>query len=235
MYHKFSNVREWNIREPYIGQRFNCAGIEGRIIGVVKDFHHKSLHEKIGPLVFVNMWHNMIVFKTQAGQSAQAIQAAKKIWTDFFPNDPFEFAFLDDTFNNLYRDDIKTSQLIFLFSILAIVIALSGLFGLATFAVERRTKEIGLRKVFGASSSSIVHLLTREFIVLVAVAVAIAAPVSWWAMNRWLENFAYRIHIGWQIFALAGIITLALTLITIGWQAIRAATANPVKSIMNGD
>jgi len=168
-------VHEWNIREPYIGQRFSYAGIEGRVIGIVKDFHHKSLHEKIGPLIFVNMWHNMIVFKTQAGQSTQAIQSAKKIWTDFFPNDPFEFAFLDDTFNNLYKDDIKTSQLILLFSILAIVIALSGLFGLATFAVERRTKEIGIRKVFGASSSSIVHLLTREFIVLVAVAVAIAA------------------------------------------------------------
>ena len=203
----------------------------GEIIGVVKDFHHNSLHEKIGSLVFINKWHNVITFKTQAGQSAQAIQTAKRIWTDFFPNDPFEYTFLDDSFNNLYRYEFKTSRLILLFSVLAIIIALSGLFGLSTFAVERRTKEIGIRKVFGASVSDIVSLLSKEFLILVGVAMLIAFPLAYYLADRLLQDYAYRIEISWWIFALAGIITIVLTIITVGWQAVKAATDNPVKAI----
>jgi ABC-type antimicrobial peptide transport system permease subunit len=220
-------IRELNIHEPHIGQRLG----EGRIIGVVKDFHYRSLHEKIGPLVFENNWYENITFKTHAGQSAEAIQAAKKIWKNFFPNDPFEFVFLDDAFNNLYKADIKTSRLMLLFSILAIVIALLGLFGLSTFAVERRTREIGIRKVFGAGIGNIVSLLSKEFLILTGIAIVIAFPLAYYCAGRLLEDFAYRIDIGWQVFAFAGIITLFLILLTIGQQAISAATANPANVI----
>jgi ABC-type antimicrobial peptide transport system permease subunit len=228
-------IRELNIKEPYIGQRFTGANGNGRIIGVVKDFHYKSLHKKIEPLILTGIFYNMITFKTQVGQSAQAIQAAKKIWTEFFPNDPFEYSFLDDSFNNLYRSDIKTSRLMLLFSVLAIVIALLGLLGLSTFAVERRTKEIGIRKILGAGVSDIVNMLSKEFLILVCIAGLIAFPLAYYLSDRILQGYAYRISIGWWIFTLAGVITLSLTLLIVGRQAFKAATANPVKAIMNGE
>ena len=225
-------IREYKIAEPYIGQRFYFSNLKGNIIGVVKDFHFQSRHEKITPLVIAqNPFYWSIVIKTQEGRSAEVIHEMETIWGDFFPNDPFEYTFVDDTFKQLYKSDIRTSRLMLVFSVLAIVIAVLGLFGLSTFAIERRTKEIGVRKILGASTLSIVHLLTREFLILVAIAFAIAAPLSWWAMNRWLDNFAYRIHITVWIFIFGAAITLACTLISIGVQAIKAATENPVKAI----
>jgi predicted permease len=228
-------IREYGIAEPYIGERFdfNSTGMKGHIIGVMKDFHFRSLHEKITPLVIFqhNQVNYMLNIKIQEGKSAEAVRAIETIWREFFPNDMFEYVFVDDAVTNLYRSDIRTSRMILVFSILAVVIAVLGLFGLSTFAIERRTKEIGIRKVLGASVSSIVQLLTREFIILVAIAFVIAAPVAWWAMNKWLENFAYHVDITVWVFVAGAVVTLVIALIAVGVQAVRAATDNPVKAI----
>ena len=209
--------------------------LKGAIVGVMKDFHFKSLHEKISPLIFYNqsqtLHGSILAIRLQAGKPVESMQKVESVWKKFFPADPFEYTFLDESFNRLYQSDIRTSQMIFLFCILAVVIAVLGLFGLSTFAIERRTKEIGIRKVFGASVTNIVHLLTREFFALVAVAFVIAAPLSWWAMSRWLENFAYRIPITIWIFVAGAVIILAIAMAAVGVQAIKAAIANPVKAI----
>ena len=225
-------IREYGIPEPYIGQRFDVMGNKGNIIGIVKDFHFKNRHEKITPLLIQpRATCNILAIKTQDGKSAEVIHEMKTIWSEFFPNDPFEYTFVEDAFNNLYRSDIRTSRLILTFSILAVVIAMLGLFGLSTFAIERRTKEIGIRKVLGASVADIVSLLTREFFILVAIAFVIAAPVAWWVMNRWLENFAYRIDITVWIFVAGAAITTLIALTAIGIQSVKAATDNPLKAI----
>ncbi len=228
-------IRELNIHEPYVGQRFDLMGMKGNIIGVVNDFHFRSLHEKVSPLA---LYHSFfmggsyrVTMKTQAGKHAEAVQAAKSVWKQFFPDEPFEYAFLDDAFNKLYQSDTRTSRLILIFSVLAVVIAVLGLFGLSTFAIERRTKEIGMRKILGASVAGIINMLTKEFLLLVTIAFAIAVPIAWWAMSHWLDDFAYRINISVWIFVIGGILTLIIALIAIGTQAIKAATANPVKAI----
>ncbi len=225
-------IREWGIHEPYIGQRFHIAGKKGQIIGVVKDFHFRSLHERIEPLVILNQWrNNMMNVKTYPGQAAQALQSVKAAWVAHFPDDPFECSSLDDLFRNQYQSEIKTSHLMLLFSVLAIMIALLGLFGLTTFAVERRFKEIGIRKILGASVSNVVFILSKEFLIMVGIAMLIAFPLAYYWLDKMLQDYAYRINISWWMFALAGIITVVLTLLTVGWKAIRAATANPVKAI----
>jgi len=225
-------IREYGILEPYIGQRFDVDDMNGVIIGIVKDFNFKSRHEKIAPLVInKGQFFHIVAIKVQDGKSTEVIREMEAIWNDFFPNDPYEYTFVDDAFNHLYQSDIRTSRLMLTFSVLAIVIAVLGLFGLSTFAIERRTKEIGIRKVLGASSLSIVNLLTREFLLLVAIAFAIAAPLSWWVMKGWLDNFAYRINITVWIFVAAAMATLVFTIIAVGVQALKAAAANPVKSI----
>jgi len=226
-------IRELQIKEPYIGQQFDFVGEKVDIIGIVKDFHFRSLHEKIGSLVFCQKFQlsTTLNIKMQDGKSAEAVGEIEAIWKKFFPDDPFDYVFVDDSITRLYRSDTFISRIILIFSILAIVIAALGLFGLSTFAIERRTKEIGIRKVLGASVSSIVQLLTREFVVLVAIAFVIAAPVAWWAMNKWLENFAYHIHITVWIFVAGAMVTLVIALVAVGIQAVKAATENPVNAI----
>jgi ABC-type antimicrobial peptide transport system permease subunit len=225
-------IREWGIHEPYIGQRFHITGKRGQIIGVVKDFHFRSLHERIEPLVILNQWHNnMITMKTHPEQEKQAIQSVKAAWATHFPNDFFEYSFLDDSFKNLYKSEIKTSRMILLFSILAIFIALLGLFGLSMFSVKRRFKEIGIRKTLGASVSDIVLILLKEFLIPVSIAMPISFLLSYFWAERMLQYYVYRINIGWWMFTFAGIITLALTLLTVGWQTMKAAKENPVKAI----
>ncbi len=224
-------VRELKIDEPVVGKRFTLSGNSGTIVGVVKDFHYESLHEKIGPLVMCNAPNYMLNFKVEAGKTAQALKEVKQVWSSFLPNTTFEYKFLDDTFNKLYQSDIRTSQLLLVFCVFTVFIAVMGLFGLSTFTIERRNKEIGIRKVLGASISVILQLITREFILLVAFAFVIAVPVSWWAMNKWLNDFAYHINITAWMFLAAAVLIILTALIAIGSQAIKAATANPVKAI----
>ena len=226
-------IRELKIPSPAIGQRFTWKGKAGLIIGVVQDFKFHSLHDKTGPLVaFQNpSWNSTIYIRMAPNTLPQAITALNKTWHAVLPGSPLDYEFLDDTFNKLYEADQQASALLLVFAAIAVAISCLGLFGLATFTAEKRSKEIGIRKVLGASILSITRLLTTDFLRLVALAVIIAFPIGWWAMNKWLEGFAYRIQIsGWTLIA-SGLLALMVAVITISSQAIRAAMADPVSRL----
>jgi ABC-type antimicrobial peptide transport system permease subunit len=225
--------KEFNMHMPTIGQRFTYGGDTGRIIGVVEDFHYKNLHEKIGPFVLANNQGSDSYFfiKTVPGNIQKSLSDAGTVWAHFVPGMPFSYNFLDESFNTLYKSDIKTSMLIFIFSVIAIVISGLGLFALAAFTAEQRTKEIGIRKVLGASVQQITMMLSKDFLRLVIIAIVIAAPIAWWAINKWLMDFAYRINLSLWIFIGAGIIALFIALLSVSIQAIKAAIANPVNSL----
>lgn len=225
-------AKEFNMHQPIIGQRFTWGGDTGQVIGIVKDFHYKSLHEKIGPMVINNDGYNSQLFiKTTPGNIQKAISTTEAVWAKYIADEPFNYTFLDDGFNTLYKSDIKTSKLIFIFSIIAIIISALGLFGLAAFTAEQRTKEIGIRKVLGASVQQITSLLSKDFVALVLIAIIIATPISLWLMNKWLLDFAYRINLTAWIFIAAGGLALLIALISVSFQAIKAAIANPIKSL----
>ena len=222
-----------HLHKPVIGQRFIHQGDTGVIIGVLKDFHYKSIHDKIGAMVIAEEpgEANSYYIKTQAGSTQAAIAAAKKIWDKFSPDEPFKFDFLNETYNSLYKSEQQSSVLVTLFASIAILVSALGLLGLAAFAAEQKVKEIGIRKVLGASMKHIVSLLSVNFIKMVLIASLIAFPISWWAMNKWLEGFAYRINMSWWIFAGGAGIALLIALITVSAQSVKAAVANPVKSL----
>jgi ABC-type antimicrobial peptide transport system permease subunit len=204
-----------------------------RITGVVKDFHFRSLHHEIGPFVMYYEPDRLshLYVRTRPGNAQQAIAAVEKLWKQYNPDYAFTYNFMDDTFNRMYVSEIRTNRLFGIFSIIAILISCLGLLGLVVFSAELKTKEIGIRKVLGASLLNIVKLLTREFLILVGISILIALPLAYWWLDSMLRNFAYRISVGWRMFALAGLITIVLTLLTVGFQAVKAAMANPVKAI----
>jgi putative ABC transport system permease protein len=226
-------VKELGIHSPVIGQRFKFNGDSGIVAGVVKDFNFRSLHEKIGPMVINNHtdWAGGFYIKTAPGNTPAAIKTAQKVWAQFVPDQPFEYQFLDEGYNKLYHAEQRSSTLIAAFAIIAIVISAMGLLGLAAFAAEQRVKEIGIRKVLGASVQNIIGLLSTDFLKTVLIANVLAFPVAWYMMNKWLQDFAYRVDISWWIFAAAGCIALLIALITISIQSIKAAIANPVNSL----
>ena len=226
-------VKELNIPKPYIGQRFTWKGNTGQIIGIVKDFKYKSMHDKTGPLVaFQNPnWYSTFIIRIAPNTASQSINVIQNTWKKIFPGSPVEYNFLDETFNELYKDDQQTSFLILVFAIVAVAISCLGLFGLAAFTAEQRSKEIGIRKVLGASVAGITQLLTKDFLKLVIISIIIATPVAWFALNKWLQAFAYRINISWWMFALAGLSAIVIAVFTVSFQAIKAAIANPVKSL----
>lgn len=204
------------------------------IVGVVKDFNFNSMREQVGPLMmqFREQRGSMAVSLPAGGHEA-SLQTIKKIWNSFAPQQPIRYSFMDEDFNRIYEAEQRTGKISLAFSILAVVIACLGLFGLAAYAAEQRTKEIGIRKVLGASVTGIVQMLSKDFLKLVAIAVLIAFPFAWWAMNNWLQHFAYRSAISWWIFAGTAGITLLIAILTVSFQAIRAAIANPVESLHN--
>jgi predicted permease len=226
-------VNELNIRKPVLGQRFTFQGDTGKIIGVVKDFHFASLHQKIKPLVILNneRWRAAFFIRTDPGKTTTALTAARKIWESYAPDKPFDFTFLDEQFDSLYKADSKISSLILLFSVIAIIISCFGLFGLAAFTARQRVKEIGIRKVLGATVTDIMNLLSRDFIRLVLLSVLIATPIAWWAMSKWLQDFAYHIPLNAWVFALAGGLDILIALLTVSTQSLGAARANPVKNL----
>lgn len=224
-------VRETGITNP-IGKYFSLHEKKGIIIGVVKDFHFTSLKRKIEPAIFVYSplsWEMYV--KTTGRDAPKAIAAAEKIWKKYNPGFPFEYTFLDETYDNLYRSEQRTGQLFSLFSVVAVLISCLGLFGLASYTAQVKTKEIGIRKVLGAGVTNIVQLLTRDFIRLVGIAIVIATPLAWYGMNKWLHDFAYRIDIHWWMFALSGLLAVLIALATVGFQSVKAALMNPVKSL----
>ncbi|MDP4262376.1 MAG: ABC transporter permease [Bacteroidota bacterium] len=202
------------------------------IIGVVKNFNFESLRKNIGPLCFrLGKSTYSISFKVNAAGIHSLIPQIQSKWKAMAPGLPFSYRFLDDSFTEMYSNEQRIGKLALLFSVLAILIACLGLFGLATFIAEQRTKEIGIRKVLGSSVSGVVMLLSKDFLKLVLIAFVMAAPAAWWFMHKWLEDFAYRINIGWWIFLVAGTIALSIAVLTVCFQAIKAAVANPVKSL----
>ena len=205
----------------------------GKIIGIVKNFHFNSFHEPIAPLILRferNIWGTALI-RTQPGKTKQALSSLEGVCKQLNPKFPFTYQFSDEEYQKLYMSEQVISKLAKSFAFLAIFISCLGLLGLAMFTAEQRTKEIGIRKVLGASITSVFTLLSREFIFLVSIAFMIASPLAWWLMNNWLQDFAYRIDVSWWIFLVAGLLALVIALITVSFQAIKAALANPVKSL----
>ena len=212
----------------------NNEGRKGtfRVIGVVKDFHFKSMHERISPLVMV-LGHNAgtVIVKVKTKDISGLLASLKQHWSQLTADAPFTYSFLDERFMDTYRAEQRTGSILGIFAALTIFVACLGLFGLATFTAEQRTKEIGVRKVLGASVGSIVGLLSKDFLRLVLIAMVLASPIAWWVMTRWLQDFAYRIDIEWWMFAGAGLLAVGIALLTVSFQSIKAALMNPVKSL----
>jgi ABC-type antimicrobial peptide transport system permease subunit len=227
-----SAIRVMGLKNP-VGTQVKIWNKDMTIIGVVKDFHLSSLHEPIAPMVFMYNPKNTtsILAKIKAGQEKETLHAVTSLYRKFNPGYVFEYHFLDEAYQAQYVAEQRVSVLSRLFAGLAILISCLGLFGLASFNAEIRTKEIGVRKVLGASVSNIILLLSRDFIRLILLSVIIAFPIAWWAMNQWLDGFAYHIRIPADIFILAGMAIVAITLLTIGYQSLLTALRNPVTSL----
>jgi putative ABC transport system permease protein len=206
---------------------------KGEIVGVVKDFHVKSLHEKISTTV-MQIYPEVLVkmaVKVKAENLPATIEHIKKTWSSFAPGYPLDYNFLDENFEAMYTSEKKLGSLLWIFTLMAIFIGCMGLFGLAAFSAEQRIKEIGIRKVLGASVLNITAMLSKTFLKPVFISSLLAFPVAWWMLNNWLENFTYRISISWWVFAIATIAALVIAFITVGYQAVKAARSNPVKSL----
>ena len=217
-----------------VGSRLTFWNKKGKVVGVVKDFHFNSLHVPVNALVLrlgETDDYGSILVKTNPGQTKQAMASLERLCTRLNPKFPFSFQFSDDEYQKLYTSEIMVGKLSYCFSILAIFISCLGLLGLAMFTAEQRTKEIGIRKVLGASIGSLFRLLSKEFIILVFIALLIASPIAWYSMSKWLDNFAYKAAITWWMFLVAGFAAIFITLFTISFQAVKSALANPVSSL----
>jgi putative ABC transport system permease protein len=224
-----------------IGKKFifqgggpNNTDIEKHVVGVLKDYHQNSLYDAIEPLmILLDKRNNFVFVRTEEGDVRESLAAVEKTWKDVFPGYSFEYNFLDQDFNSQYKADEKRSQIFTIFSGLTILIACLGLLGLAAFTTEQRTKEIGVRKVIGASVNSLVVLVSKEFFLLVGIGMLLAFPFAWYVTNNWLQNFAYRIDLDgeWLTFIVSALIAFVITLVTVGFHVMRAAAANPVKSL----
>ncbi len=232
-------VDEMKLKNP-INTKFIMNTAEGKIIGVIDNTNFRSLYHKINPMVYkvlnnysiLSFKYNGIIYvKTEAGKTPDAITAIKNIWKKENPNLSFEFHFLNQTIDKQYIKEVQTGEIFSWFAIVAIFISCLGLYGLSLFMIENRTKEIGVRKVLGASIPNILKLFYQDFSKMILISTIIACPIAWYGMTKWLQNFAYRVNITWWIFLLAGCIALLIALATVSIQAIKAATANPVESL----
>jgi putative ABC transport system permease protein len=206
---------------------------KGKVIGVVQDFHYKSLHEKLNTAV-IHIYPQesfKVAVKLKSSDARNAIAFIKETWNKFSPGYPLDYQFMDESYGKMYSSEEKLASLLFLFTIMAIAVGCMGLFGLAAFSAEQRTKEIGIRKVLGASVLQIMGLLSKSFVRLVLLSSVLAFPVAWWAMNNWLDDFPYRIAIRWWMFGIAALAAVVIALITVSFQSVKAATTNPVKSL----
>jgi len=225
-------VRMMGLENP-LGQVIDFWSVKGPIIGIVKNYHINSLHNAIEPLILHlhPEWSNQIIARVEGAKTKEALDGIKQVSHGINPAFPFAYQFVDDTFEQQYKGENTVGKLATYFSMMAIVICCLGLLGLITFATEQRTKEIGVRKVLGASVSTIFGLLSKDFLVLVLVAFAITTPLAWYLMKSWLNDFAYRTHIGLTVFVVSGAAAMGICLLTISYQALKAAFTNPVKSL----
>jgi putative ABC transport system permease protein len=209
-----------------------------QVIAVVKDFNTESIHTPVTPFVLFHtssktyrIGTSFILAKADGSTISTTLARIESKWKQFAPSIPFEYSFLDKNFERLYIADQKLGTVFGIFTCLSIIVACLGLFGLSMYTAERRTKEIGIRKVLGASVQNLAALLSKEFIKLVFISLLLAFPIGWWAMNKWLQDFAYAIHIEWWVFVLAGLSAFVIALTTVSFQAIKSALMNPVKSL----
>jgi ABC-type antimicrobial peptide transport system permease subunit len=226
-------LKKIGYKEP-IGKRLTFWGKKGIIVGVVKDFHFNSLRIPVNSLILrlgENDDFGHVLIKTQPGKTKQALASLEKLCHQLNPKFPFTYQFSDEEYQKLYTSEIMVGKLANCFAFLAIFISCLGLLGLAMFTAQQRTKEIGIRKVLGAGIASVFGLLSKEFLFLVLIALVIASPIAWYMMNNWLQDFAYRTQMSWWIFIMAGVAAIVIALVTISFQAIKAAVANPVKSL----
>jgi putative ABC transport system permease protein len=225
-------IKEIGLNNP-IGKRFRFQQTNGTIVGVVKDFHFASMKQQIGPAIFLSRpeWLGRIYIRTNGANLANVIREAGRLFKQYNSEYPFSYTFLDDDFNKLYQAETREASLFFYFAAIAIIISCLGLFALAAYTTQNRFREIGIRKVLGASIPGIVRLLATDFLRLVLIAIGVALPIAWYAMHQWLGGFAYRTDIGWLVFAASGLITVSIAFLTISFQAVKAALTNPVKSL----
>ena len=223
----------WKSAEEAIGRRLEYGNRKGRVVGIVKDFHFESLHQSIVPIIFlINPGRfNVVSVRIASGYLNTTMEYLEARWQELRPNFPFIPRFVDEQFDVQYRSDERLGEVFGIFSGLAVVIACLGLLGLAAFVSEQRTKEIGVRKVLGASVLGIVALLSKDFAKLVILGLLVAAPLAYYGMDEWLSGFAYRIEIGWWMFALAGAVALLVALGTVSYHALKAALSNPVEAL----
>lgn len=227
-------VQAMGLTPPYVGTPISFHDRPGIIAGVVKDFNFKPLKEKITPLLLYNWWDgNVLYVRTTAAEASSAITAVEQQYKKYAGDTPapFRYNFVDRQFDLKYRSDQRVGTLFNMFAGIAIFISCLGLLGLSTYTVRQRVKEIGIRKVLGASVGDLVGLLSRGSLWLILISITLGTPVAWWAMNSWLDDFAYRIEIQWWMFVVAGLIAMGIALLTVSWQAIKAAIANPVESL----
>ncbi|MDB5086671.1 MAG: cell division protein FtsX, partial [Mucilaginibacter sp.] len=203
------------------------------IVGVVKDFHYTSAKQKIAPLMMLPSVNSpgSIIARIKTADVQPLLADIKRQWDLYNPGTPFSYSFLDEQYQSLYNTEERTGKIFTSFAVIAVIIASLGLFGLAAFMIRQRVKEIGIRKVLGATTGSITVMLSKEFLKLIVIASLIAFPLTWYAMSKWLQDFAYRIDIQWWVFVLAAGIALLVASVTISFQSIKAALANPVKSL----
>lgn len=225
-------AKAMHMEEP-IGKQLEFWGVSGPIVGVVKDFHISSLHETIGPLILANMPSEtgLTMLRIDPNRTEEVIAASQAIHGKFSEGHPFRYDFLDDRYLQQYRSEQRTGNLSGWFAIVALFISCLGLLGLSAFIAEQKTKEIGIRKVLGATIANIVSMLTLDFLKLVVIALVIAFPVSWYLMSGWLQNFAYQVELGWWIFAMAASVAVAVAIFTVGIQGLKAAIKNPVDAL----
>jgi putative ABC transport system permease protein len=228
----------WKSPQDAVGRDFAYGGRKGHVVGVIEDFHFESLRQKIVPIVLENppvspndSRFNSLSIKLSGNNISGALATVEKTWRKYLPDIPYQYTFLDEKFDKLYEAEQRQGTIFTVFACIAIFIACLGLFGLSAFEITQRIKEIGVRKVLGANVSSIVALLSKDFLKLIIIASIIAFIIAWYAMTRWLQNFAYRINIHWWVFVLSAILALIVALFTVSFQAIKAAVANPVKSL----
>ncbi len=227
-----SAIKMFGFKDGALGKWVDHGGVRGTIVGVCKDFHFKSLHTAIEPVIFSQLpGYYVIHVKTTGTNAQQAIASTQAYFQKIYPEKVFKYHFLDEVYDDLYKAESRVGQLTGVFTGLALFISCLGLFGLAAFAAAQRTKEIGVRKVLGASVSSVVALLSKDFLLLVLVALVLASPMAYYFMQHWLDDFAYRIQIQWWVFAIAGLVALVIAFITVSFQSVRAALANPVESL----
>ncbi len=215
-----------------VGKPFQYGDVRGQIIGVTKDYHFESLREEVGAIAMTLTpgrlnWLSL----PMQGDITAGIQRIEATWKQLFPGEDFQYQFLDERFDRLYAAEQRQQSLFSVFAGIAILLSCLGLFGLSMFMAEQRVKEIGVRKVLGASVGSIVTLLSKDFLKPVLVALLIASPIAWYAMRQWLTDFAYKTDIGWGVFALAGLLAIGIALLTVSFQSVKAAVANPVESL----